>query len=90
LTRNSKDRYLPLANTEIAKHQAQKLGLNKVQASALQHFVNNRDGVMLCEGDAGVGKTYTVKALKETISPNIPMRGLAPSAAAAGELNKGG
>jgi len=89
LARNSTDKYRPLANTEIADHQAQRLGLNKAQAIALQHFVNNRDGVMLCQGDAGVGKTYTVKALKETISPNIPMRGLAPSAAAAGELNKG-
>ena len=89
LTKNSKDRYLPLANTEIAKHQAQKLGLNKVQASALEYFVNNRDGVILCQGDAGVGKTYTVKALKETISSDVNMRGLAPSASAASELSKG-
>ena len=45
---------------------------------------------MLCQGDAGVGKTYTVKALKEIISSfNINIRGLAPSAAAAGELSKG-
>jgi len=86
---NSKDKYPPLANTEVAHQKAQKLGLNKAQASALKHFVNNRDGVMLCQGDAGVGKTYTVKALKETISSDIKIRGLAPSAAAAGELNKG-
>jgi len=86
---NSKDKYPTLANTEIAHQQAQKLGLNKAQASALKHFVNNRDGVMLCQGDAGVGKTYTVKALKETIDQDISIRGLAPSAAAAGELNKG-
>ncbi len=44
---------------------------------------------MLCQGDAGVGKTYTVKALKETISSETKIRGLAPSASAAGELNKG-
>jgi conjugative relaxase-like TrwC/TraI family protein len=86
---SGKDKYRPLANTEIAAHQAQRLGLNKAQANALNHFVNNRDGVMLCQGDAGVGKTYTVKALKETISEDITIRGLAPSAAAASELNQG-
>ena len=89
LARNSKDKYPALANTEVAHQQAQKLGLNKAQANALEYFVNNRDGVMLCQGNAGVGKTYTVKALKETIPSDIKMRGLAPSAAAAGELNKG-
>jgi ATP-dependent exoDNAse (exonuclease V) alpha subunit len=86
---SGKDKYRPLANTKIADHHAQRLGLNKAQANALNHFVNNRDGVMLCQGDAGVGKTYTVKALKETISEDITIRGLAPSAAAASELNQG-
>ena len=89
LAKNSKYKCSPLANTEIADRQAQKLGLNKAQASALSHFVDNRDGVMLCQGDVGVGKTYTVKALKEIISSETKMRGLAPSAAAANELNKG-
>ncbi|MEM8830683.1 MAG: MobF family relaxase, partial [Cyanobacteria bacterium P01_G01_bin.19] len=89
LARNSKDKYSPLANTEVALQQAQKLGLNKIQTAALKQFVTSRDGVMLCQGNAGVGKTYTVRALKETISPKIKIRGLAPSAAAAGELNKG-
>ena len=89
LAENSKEKYSALADTEIARQQAQKLGLNKAQASALKHFANNQDGVMLCQGDAGVGKTYTVKALKETISSETKMRGLAPSAAAASELNKG-
>jgi conjugative relaxase-like TrwC/TraI family protein len=89
LARSGQDKYNPLANTEIADHQAEKSGLNKAQTNALTHFVNNRDGVILCQGDAGVGKTYTVKALKDTISNNISIRGLAPSAAAAGELNQG-
>nr|MBW4537503.1 AAA family ATPase [Pleurocapsa minor HA4230-MV1] len=89
LAKNGKDKYPPLANIETAHQQAQKLGLNKAQANALIHFANNRDAVMLWQGDAGVGKTYTVKGLKATISPNIPIRGLAPSAAAARELNQG-
>ena len=83
LAQNGKDKYSPLANIETANQQALKLRLNKAQASALNHFVNNRDGVILCQGDAGVGKTYTVKALKETISSETKIRGLAPSAAEA-------
>lgn len=86
---NNRDKYPPLGNTKKAHQQAQNLGLNKTQANALNYFVDNRDGVMLCQGDAGVGKTYTVKALNETISPETKIRGLAPSAAAASELNKG-
>ena len=89
LARKGCDNYTPLANTDIAYRQAQKLGLNQAQTNALNYFVNSRDGVMLCQGDAGVGKTYSVKALKATIPNSIPMRGLAPSAAAAGELNRG-
>ena len=89
LAQGSKDKYHPLADTEIAHRQAENFGLNKAQTNALTHFVNNRDGVILCQGDAGVGKTYTVKALKKTISPNISMRGLAPSATAANELRQG-
>ncbi len=89
LAKSGKDKYSPLANTETAHQQAKILGLNEAQANALNHFANNRDGVMLCQGDAGVGKTYTVKALKATMSSDIKMRGLAPSAAAASELNKG-
>lgn len=89
LAKKGRDKYPPLADIETANQQAQKLGLNKAQTDALIHFVNNRDGVMLCQGDAGVGKTYTVKGLQETISSETKMRGLAPSAAAAGELSKG-
>ena len=81
----------PLANPEIAKKQAEQFGLNKAQTNALTHCVNNRDSVMLCQGDAGVGKTYTVKALNQTISDkiNISIRGLAPSATAATQLQQG-
>ncbi len=81
----------PLAKTESAKKQAEHFGLNKAQTNALTHFVNNRDSVMLCQGDAGVGKTYTVKALNKTISDKIKIsiRGLAPSAAAATQLQQG-
>jgi ATP-dependent exoDNAse (exonuclease V) alpha subunit len=45
-------------------------------------MANCRDAILLIQGNAGVGKTYTMKALKETIG-DLPIRGLAPSAAAA-------
>ena len=89
LANRGRDQYRPLANTEIAYQQAKKSKLNQAQTNALNYFANNRDGVMLCQGDAGVGKTYTVKALTEIVPDKIGMRGLAPSAAAAGELNRG-
>ncbi|VEP14646.1 Conjugative relaxase domain protein [Hyella patelloides LEGE 07179] len=78
-----------LASTETAQKQAKQFKLNKAQTDALINFVTNKDSVILCQGDAGVGKTYTVKALKKTIYHNISMRGLAPSAAAATQLQQG-
>ncbi len=89
LANGSKNSFTPLPNAQIAQEQAQQLGLNQAQTRALIHFVTNKDGVMLCQGDAGVGKTYTVKALQQTIPAHLVMRGLAPSAAAAEELQRG-
>ena len=81
--------FTPLADAQTAQKQAQQMGLNQAQSQALIHFVTNKDGIMLCQGDAGVGKTYTVKALQQTIPTNLNMRGLAPSATAAEELQRG-
>ena len=67
LANSSKNKFTPLANLQTARKQGQEMGLNQAQTRALIHFVSNKDGVMLCQGDAGVGKTYTVKALKSTI-----------------------
>ena len=89
LANNSKNILTPLADTQTAQKQAQQLGLNQAQSQALIHFVTNKDGIMLCQGDAGVGKTYTVKALQQTIPTTMSMRGLAPSATAAEELQRG-
>ncbi len=89
LAGSSKNTFTPLPNIQSARNQAKKLGLNQPQSQALIHFVTNKDGIMLCQGDAGAGKTYTVKALKQTIPANLAMRGLAPSAAAAQQLEEG-
>lgn len=88
LASSNKNTFTPLADIQTAQKQAQKIGLNQAQSQALIHFVTNKDGIMLCQGDAGVGKTYTVKALQQTIPNKLTMRGLAPSASAAEELQR--
>ena len=62
--------------------------MNAAQENALVHFATNRDAVMLCQGDAGVGKTYTLKALQEIVKTDQQVRGLAPSASAAEVLQQ--
>ena len=89
LANGSKNKFTPLARVQTAREQGKKLGLNQAQTRALIHFVTNKDGVMLCQGDAGVGKTYTVKALRQTLPAPLRIRGLAPSATAAEELQRG-
>jgi conjugative relaxase-like TrwC/TraI family protein len=72
----------PLASIERANAIARAKNLNTGQTNALHHMATSRDAIVLVTGNAGVGKTYTMKALKETIG-NQSIRGLAPSAAAA-------
>lgn len=79
----------PLAHKLAAQKQAEQFKLNTVQTDALINFVTSQDSIILCQGDAGIGKTYTIKALKTAISQNISMRGLAPAAAAATQLQQG-
>jgi hypothetical protein len=63
-----------------------KLSLNQGQSAALKLMVTSRDTVVLIQGNAGAGKTYTMKALAQTVGDKQPIRGLAPSAAAASVL----
>ncbi|ACK74122.1 conjugative relaxase domain protein (plasmid) [Gloeothece citriformis PCC 7424] len=85
LANTGKNSRIPLASREQAQIIAQKRGLNTGQTTALIHIVTSRNAVVLVQGNAGVGKTYTMNALKQTIG-NQPIRGLAPSAAAADVL----
>ena len=63
--------------------------LNEGQANALKHLVTNQDQVVLIQGDAGVGKTYTLDSFRELLPSETQNKliGLAPSAAAAQVLN---
>jgi conjugative relaxase-like TrwC/TraI family protein len=82
LASSGQNSFSPLASREQATAIAIAKNLNTGQANALLHMATCRDAIMLVTGNAGVGKTYTMKALKETIG-NQSIRGLAPSAAAA-------
>ena len=82
---------IPLSSGEQAEAIAQSRSLNTGQSAALKQMVTSLDAVVLIQGNAGVGKTYTMKALAEIVEDKQPIRGLAPSAAAALVLqNEGG
>ena len=82
----SRDSQIPLSSQERAEAIAQSRSLNTGQAAALKQMVASRDAVVLIQGNAGAGKTYTMKALAQTVGNSQPIRGLAPSAAAASVL----
>ena len=86
LAQAGRNRRPPLASEEQAIAIALSRNLNSGQAAALIQMTTSRDALVLVQGDAGVGKTYTMKALKDTIGSQ-PIRGLAPSAAAADVLH---
>ena len=82
----SRDSQSPLSSYDRAEEIAQSRSLNQGQSAALKRMVTSKDAVVLIKGNAGVGKTYTMKALAQTVSDKQPIRGLAPSAAAASVL----
>jgi conjugative relaxase-like TrwC/TraI family protein len=74
----------PLSQTETIELIAQQQNLNEDQTAGLKHIATSPDFITLLQGNAGVGKTYTLSALKECLPPRQSdrLRGLAPSAAA--------
>ncbi len=86
LAKRGRDSQIPLSSKEQAEAVSKSRSLNQGQATALKQMVTSRDSVILIQGNAGVGKTYTMKALAETVGDKQPIRGLAPSAAAASVL----
>jgi conjugative relaxase-like TrwC/TraI family protein len=67
LVQQAQDNCSPLTNTKQVKAISQTRGLNRGQTTALNHIATSRNGVVLVQGNAGVGKTYTMKALKDLI-----------------------
>ncbi len=86
LAKGGRDDQIPLSSIERAEVVSKSRSLNQGQATALKQMVTSRDSVILIQGNAGVGKTYTMKALAETVGDKQAIRGLAPSAAAASVL----
>jgi conjugative relaxase-like TrwC/TraI family protein len=78
----------PLNDVETITAIAQRYELNEGQTAGLTHIATSTDFITLLQGNAGVGKTYTLKALRDCLSPEQrdKLRGLAPSAAAAETL----
>jgi conjugative relaxase-like TrwC/TraI family protein len=85
---SSQNTQLPLADLETIQAIAQVRGLNPGQKAGLTHIATSTDQITLLQGDAGVGKTYTMQAFKDCLNPDQQARlqGLAPSAAAAETL----
>ncbi len=77
----------PLSTVDQIKTIAQEKGLNEGQQNGLNHIATSTDFITLLQGNAGVGKTYTLNALNDClIDPTDRLQGLAPSAAAAETL----
>ena len=86
LALDSRDSQIPLSSSERAENIAQLRSLNQGQSAALKQMVTSPDAVVLIQGNAGAGKTYMMNAFSETVGNSQPVRGLAPSAAAASVL----
>ncbi|MEY2833521.1 MAG: hypothetical protein RLZZ574_2780 [Cyanobacteriota bacterium] len=86
LALSRRDSQIPLSSDEQAEAIAIGRSLNQGQSAALKQMVTSQDTVVLIQGNAGAGKTYTMKALAQTVGDKQPIRGLAPSAAAANLL----
>ncbi|CCQ69886.1 hypothetical protein CWATWH0402_1156 [Crocosphaera watsonii WH 0402] len=67
LVQQAQDNCSPLANTKQVQAISQTRGLNRGQIAALNHIATSRNAVVLVQGNAGVGKTYTMKAFKDLI-----------------------
>lgn len=65
-------------------------GMTTGQKAAFTHLLTSQDGVSGIFGDAGTGKTYMLKAVKEfqDIQGKNNLIGLAPTNKAAGEISK--
>jgi len=83
---SGRDSQNSLSSDERVESISQSLSLNQGQSAALKQMVTSLDSVVLIQGNAGVGKTYTMKAFSETVDDKQSVRGLAPSAAAANVL----
>jgi conjugative relaxase-like TrwC/TraI family protein len=84
LAASGRDSREPNASREQAMAIALSKGLNSGQTAALIHVATSRDAVVLVQGNAGVGKTYTMRALFELLARVGKEKGKAVEAELAG------
>ena len=74
-----------IVNLEIVEKIALEKELNPGQQTGLTHIARSEDFITLLQGNAGVGKTYTMSAFSDCLNleQRVHLRGLTPSAAAA-------
>lgn len=82
---DGRDSQPALSTQEQVKEISQEKNLNAGQTNGLLHLATSTDRITLLQGNAGVGKTYTLSAFKDVLNETTQsnLRGLAPSAAAA-------
>lgn len=87
---NGQNSQAALATPERITAISEAKNLNTGQTNGLLHLATNPDLITLLQGNAGVGKTYTLSAFRDALDPDTQtrLRGLAPSAAAAEVLRQ--
>ena len=87
---DGRDSQSALSTPEQIKAASREKHLNLGQTNGLLHLATSTDRITLLQGNAGVGKTYTLSAFKEVLNETAQskLRGLAPSAAAAEVLGQ--
>jgi conjugative relaxase-like TrwC/TraI family protein len=80
----------PLSTPQNIQRTAQECNLNEGQTQGLEHIATSQDFITLVQGNAGAGKTYTLKAFRDCLLETQcdQLKGLAPSAAAAQTLTQ--
>ena len=85
------NRLTPVAPNEVTSQCLSNTSLNLGQSAAVRLILNTEDRVVAIQGSAGTGKTFMLEVAKNLAeAEGYEVRGLAPSAAAAKELEKVG
>ncbi|BBH54635.1 MobF family relaxase [Fluviispira sanaruensis] len=83
LTREEKK----IAMIEVRKQLDKISGLTKGQAEAVRATLQSSDGVIIWQGNAGSGKTTSIRMIAEAVHENYNILGFSPSSKAAQELS---
>lgn len=71
----------------IRKNLDKISGLTQGQSEAVQKTLESKDGIIVWQGNAGSGKTTSIRMITESIKENYNVLGFSPSSKAAQELS---